>query len=168
MFRGTRFPGTSSRSRSATGSCRGPTTACRCWRRSASFRRTLTPPPRGPTWSRPPRRRAQRRTNHLRSGTRGHACARPANRPDGTITGAAVGGTLDVIVWLLIAALLVVALAAAATWFRRFLLERGGRTLECGRRLPAASWPPGIVSYHRDELHWCRALGVLLRPGRVL
>lgn len=79
-----------------------------------------------------------------------------------------MGGTLDVIVWLLIAALLVVALAAAAIVLRRFLLERGGGTVECGLRLPGASWRPGIVSYHRDELHWYRALGVLLRPGRVL
>jgi hypothetical protein len=71
-------------------------------------------------------------------------------------------------VWLLIAVLLVFALAAAAIVVRRFLLERGGGTVECGLRLPGASWRPGIVSYHRDELHWYRALGVLLRPGRVL
>jgi hypothetical protein len=71
-------------------------------------------------------------------------------------------------VWLLIAALLVLALAAVAIAVRRFLLERGGGTVECGLRLPGASWRPGIVSYHRDELHWYRALGVLLRPGRVL
>jgi hypothetical protein len=71
-------------------------------------------------------------------------------------------------VWLLIAAVLVIALAAVAIAVRRFLLERGGGTVECGLRLPGASWRPGIVSYHRDELHWYRALGVLLRPGRVL
>jgi hypothetical protein len=79
-----------------------------------------------------------------------------------------VGGTLDVIVWLLIAALLLFALAAVVIAARRFLLERRGGTIECGLRPPGASWRPGIVSYHRDELYWYRALGVLLRPGRVL
>jgi hypothetical protein len=71
-------------------------------------------------------------------------------------------------VWLLIAAVLFLALAAAVIAVRRFLLERAGGTVECGLRLPGASWRPGIVSYHRDELHWYRALGILLRPGRVL
>jgi uncharacterized protein DUF2550 len=80
-----------------------------------------------------------------------------------------VGGTLDFIIWLLVAALLLLALAAAVIAIRRFLLERGGGTIECGLRVPAdaGAWRQGVASYHRDELHWYRALGILLRPTRT-
>src|SRR5262249_20735171 len=71
--------------------------------------------------------------------------------------------------WLLVAVLLLLALAAAVIAIRRFLLERGGGTVECGLRVPAGSgaWRPGVASYHRDELYWYRALGILLRPTRT-
>jgi Protein of unknown function (DUF2550) len=80
-----------------------------------------------------------------------------------------VGEALDDIIWLLVAVLLLLALAAAVIAVRRFLLERGGGTIECGLRAPAdtGGWRPGVASYHRDELYWYRALGILLRPRRM-
>lgn len=77
-----------------------------------------------------------------------------------------MGGTLDFAVWLLLAVLLLLALAAAVIAIRRFLLEHGGGTVECGLRVPAGSgaWRPGVASYRQDELYWYRALGILLRP----
>jgi Protein of unknown function (DUF2550) len=80
-----------------------------------------------------------------------------------------VGEALDDIIWLLVAVLLLLALAAAVIAIRRFLLERGGGTIECGLRAPAdtGGWRPGVASYHRDELYWYRALGILLRPRRM-
>jgi hypothetical protein len=82
--------------------------------------------------------------------------------------GAAVGGTLDSIGWLLVAVLLLLALAAAVIAIRRYLLERGGGTVECALRAPAGgAWRPGVASYHPDELYWYRAVGILLRPDRV-
>jgi uncharacterized protein DUF2550 len=80
-----------------------------------------------------------------------------------------VGAALDDIIWLLVAVLLLLALAAAVIAVRRFLLERGGGTIECGLRVPAdtGGWRPGVASYHRDELYWYRALGILLRPRRM-
>jgi hypothetical protein len=80
-----------------------------------------------------------------------------------------VGGTLDFVIWLLVAVLLLLALAAAVIALRRFLLERGGGTVECGLRVRAGggAWHPGVASYHRDELYWYRALGILLRPTRT-
>jgi uncharacterized protein DUF2550 len=79
-----------------------------------------------------------------------------------------VGGTLDSVGWLLVAALLLLALGAALIAVRRYLLERAGGTIECGLRAPAGGpWRPGVASYHPDELYWYRAVGVLLRPDRV-
>lgn len=80
-----------------------------------------------------------------------------------------MGGTLDFAGWVLVAVLLVLVLAACAIAARRFLLERGGGTVECGLRVPAGvgAWRSGVASYRRDELYWYRALGVLLRPRRV-
>ena len=80
-----------------------------------------------------------------------------------------MGGTLDFVIWLLVAVLLLLALAAAVIALRRFLLERGGGTVECGLRVRAGggAWRPGVASYHRDELYWYRALGILLRPTRT-
>jgi len=82
-----------------------------------------------------------------------------------------VGGgalALDAI-WLFAAFLVLVVLAAIALATRRFLLERGGGTVECGLRRPAGqgTWRLGVASYQRDELYWYDALGVLLRPEHV-
>jgi hypothetical protein len=82
-----------------------------------------------------------------------------------------VGGgalALDAI-WLFAAFLVVVVLAAIALATRRFLLERGGGTVECGLRRPAGqgAWRLGVASYQQDEFCWYDALGVLLRPEHV-
>jgi hypothetical protein len=66
---------------------------------------------------------------------------------------------------LLVGVLVAAVLAALA--LRRFLLGRGGGIVESGLRVPAGPWRPGMVSYHRDELCWYRALGVHNRPERV-
>jgi uncharacterized protein DUF2550 len=80
-----------------------------------------------------------------------------------------VGEALDDVIWLLVAVLLLLALSAAVIAVRRFLLERGGGTIECGLRVSSGTggWRPGVASYHPDELYWYRALGILLRPRRV-
>jgi hypothetical protein len=72
-------------------------------------------------------------------------------------------------VWLFAVLLLLAVLAAVALAVRRFLLERGGGTVECGLRAPAGqgTWRPGVASYHRDKLCWYGALGVLLRPEEI-
>ncbi len=78
------------------------------------------------------------------------------------------GVALDAI-WLFAAFLVLIVLAATVLATRRFLLERGGGTVECGLRSPArrGTWRLGVVSYHGDELSWYDTLGVLLRPERV-
>jgi hypothetical protein len=78
------------------------------------------------------------------------------------------GVALDAI-WLFAGFLALIVLAAAVLAIRRFLLERGGGTIECGLRRPAGrgGWRLGVVSYQRDELYWYDALGVLLRPEQV-
>jgi len=72
-------------------------------------------------------------------------------------------------IWLFAAFLLLVVLAATALATRRFLLERGGGTVECGLRRPAGqgAWRLGVASYQQDEFCWYDALGVLLRPEHV-
>ncbi len=71
--------------------------------------------------------------------------------------------------WLFAAFLALIVLAAAVLATRRFLLERGGGTVECGLRSPAGrgTWRLGVVSYQGDELSWHDTLGVLLRPEQV-
>ena len=73
-------------------------------------------------------------------------------------------------IWIFAAFLILAVLAAAALATRRFLLERGGGTVECGLRRPAGqdAWRLGVASYQGDELCWYDALGVLLRPEHVL
>jgi hypothetical protein len=80
--------------------------------------------------------------------------------------------------WIFVVVLVLVVIAAAALALRRYLLERSGGTVECAlRRLTSAGrpasavlgvaapgWRLGVLSYHRDELRWYGALGVLLRP----
>jgi hypothetical protein len=72
-------------------------------------------------------------------------------------------------IWLFAAFLVLVVLAATVLAARRFLLERGGGTVECGLRRPAGqgAWRLGVASYQRDELRWYDALGVLLRAEHV-
>ena len=80
------------------------------------------------------------------------------------------GGTvaLDAI-WIFAAFLALIVLAAVVLATRRFLLERGGGTVECGLRSPAGrgTWRLGVVSYSGDVVSWYDTLGVLLRPEQV-
>jgi hypothetical protein len=78
------------------------------------------------------------------------------------------GVALDAI-WLFAVFLALIVLAAAVLAIRRYLLERGGGTVECQLRCPAGrgGWRLGVVSYQPDELYWYDALGVLLRPEHV-
>jgi hypothetical protein len=71
--------------------------------------------------------------------------------------------------WVFVGLLVLVIVAAGALAARRYWLERGGGTVECGLRYPSGlgSWRLGVVSYERDELHWYGAFGVGLRPERV-
>lgn len=77
-----------------------------------------------------------------------------------------MGGALSDAVWLFAAVLVLVFLAAVVLASRRYLLERGGGTVECALRQPAGTgaWRLGVLSYARDSLRWHGALGVLLRP----
>jgi hypothetical protein len=81
-----------------------------------------------------------------------------------------VGGALALdALWFFAAFLLLATLAAVVLATRRFLLERGGGTVECGLRSPAerGSWRLGVASYQGDELCWYGALSVLPRPEQV-
>ena len=69
--------------------------------------------------------------------------------------------------WLFAAFLIILVLAAVGIAARRFLLERGGGTVECGLRSPNGSWRLGVASYQREELCWFGALGVSMRPDVV-
>jgi Protein of unknown function (DUF2550) len=71
--------------------------------------------------------------------------------------------------WLFAAFLALVVAAAAMLASRRYWLERGGGTIECGLRAPSGrgGWRLGVLSYQRDELRWFGALGVALRPEHV-
>jgi Protein of unknown function (DUF2550) len=82
-----------------------------------------------------------------------------------------VGGRLALdAAWLFAAFLLLVVVLAAALATRRYLLERGGATVECGLRNPAerGAWRLGVASYESDELCWYGALDVRFRPEQVL
>lgn len=80
-----------------------------------------------------------------------------------------MAGALADAVWLFAAFLLLLVLAAAALATRRYLLERGGGTVECGLRSSAArgAWRLGVASYQGDELRWYGALAVRFRPEHV-
>lgn len=81
-----------------------------------------------------------------------------------------MGGALALdAVGLFAAFLLLVVLAAVALAARRYLLERGGGTVECGLRSPAerGAWRLGVASYQGDELRWYGALAVRFRPEHV-
>jgi Protein of unknown function (DUF2550) len=82
-----------------------------------------------------------------------------------------VGGALALdAAWLFAALLLILVLIAIGIATRRFLLERGGGTVDCGlRRTPGAgSWRLGLAAYQGDRLCWYYQFGVLLRPRLVL
>jgi hypothetical protein len=79
-----------------------------------------------------------------------------------------VGGALALdAAWLFAAFLVILILAAAGIAARRFLLERGGGTVECGLRKENGSWRLGVASYQREELCWFGALGLTMRPDEV-
>ncbi|HMI23769.1 MAG TPA: DUF2550 domain-containing protein [Streptosporangiaceae bacterium] len=80
-----------------------------------------------------------------------------------------MGGALALdAAWLFAAFLVILTLAAVGIAARRFLLERGGGTVECGlRRGPDGSWRLGLASYRPEELWWFGALGVTMRPDVV-
>ena len=69
--------------------------------------------------------------------------------------------------WLFAAFLIILILAAAGIAARRFLLERGGGTVECGLRKGNGSWRLGVASYQREELCWFGIFGLSLRPDEV-
>jgi uncharacterized protein DUF2550 len=80
-----------------------------------------------------------------------------------------VGGALALdAAWLFAAFLVILTLAAVGIASRRFLLERGGGTVDCGlRRGPNGSWRLGLASYRPEELWWFGALGLTMRPDVV-
>ena len=69
--------------------------------------------------------------------------------------------------WLFAAFLIILILAAAGIAARRFLLERGGGTVECGLRKGNGSWRLGLASYQREELCWFGSFGLTMRPDEV-
>ena len=79
-----------------------------------------------------------------------------------------MGGALALdAAWLFAAFLVILVLAAAGIAARRFLLERGGGTVECGLRKGSGSWRLGLASYQREELCWFGVFGVSMRPDEV-
>jgi hypothetical protein len=66
--------------------------------------------------------------------------------------------------WLFAAFLIILVFSAAGIAARRFLLERGGGTVECGLRRAGRSWRLGVASYQREELLWFRVFGISMRP----
>jgi hypothetical protein len=69
--------------------------------------------------------------------------------------------------WLFAAFLILLVVAALGIAVRRFLLERGGATVECGLRRPGGSWRLGLASYQLDEFCWYRVFGFSMRPQRA-
>jgi uncharacterized protein DUF2550 len=69
--------------------------------------------------------------------------------------------------WLLAAFLVILVLAAAGIATRRFLLERGGGTVECGLRRQNGSWRLGVARYRGEELRWYGIFGLSVRPDDV-
>ena len=69
--------------------------------------------------------------------------------------------------WLLAAFLVILVLAAAGIAARRFLLERGGGTVECGLRRQNGSWRLGVARYRGEELRWYGIFGLSVRPDEI-
>jgi hypothetical protein len=59
-------------------------------------------------------------------------------------------------------------LAAVGIAGRRFLLERGGGSVECGLRKENGSWRLGVALYRGEELCWYGIFGWSVRPDEVL
>ncbi|MGH3181831.1 MAG: DUF2550 domain-containing protein, partial [Streptosporangiaceae bacterium] len=79
-----------------------------------------------------------------------------------------MGGALALdAAWLFAAFLVILILAAVGIAARRFLLERGGGTVECGLRKENGSWRLGVASYQREELCWFGIFGLSMRPDEV-
>jgi hypothetical protein len=79
-----------------------------------------------------------------------------------------VGGALALdAAWLFAAFLIILVLIAAGIAARRFLLERGGGTVECGLRRGNGTWRLGVASYRREELCWFGVFGFSVRPVEV-
>ncbi|HJY73086.1 MAG TPA: DUF2550 domain-containing protein [Streptosporangiaceae bacterium] len=66
--------------------------------------------------------------------------------------------------WLFAAFLILLVLAASGIAVRRFLLERGGATVECGLRKGRGPWRLGVASYQLDEFCWFGVFGISMRP----
>jgi hypothetical protein len=80
-----------------------------------------------------------------------------------------VGGALaHDAAWLFAAFLVILVLAAAGIAARRFLLERGGGSVECGLRKENGSWRLGVALYRGEELCWYGIFGLSVRPDEVL
>ena len=69
--------------------------------------------------------------------------------------------------WLFAGFLILVVLLAAGITVRRYLLERGGGTVECGLRVPGGSWRLGVAAYQPDELRWYQIFGFQVRATQV-
>jgi hypothetical protein len=79
-----------------------------------------------------------------------------------------VGGALALdAAWLFAAFLVVLVLAAAGIAGRRFLLDRGGGTVECGLRRQNGSWRLGVARYRGEELRWYGIFGLSVRPDEA-
>ena len=69
--------------------------------------------------------------------------------------------------WLFAALLILLVAAASGIAARRFLLERGGATVECGLRLHGRSWRLGVASYQLDEFRWYGIFGISMCPEQT-
>jgi hypothetical protein len=82
-----------------------------------------------------------------------------------------VGGALALdAAWIFAAFLLILVLIATGIAARRFLLERGGGTVDCGLRRVAGQgpWRPGVAAYSGDQFRWYHQFSVVLRPQAIL
>jgi hypothetical protein len=82
-----------------------------------------------------------------------------------------VGGALALdAAWIFAAFLLVLVLIATGIAGRRFLLERGGGTVDCGLRRVAGegAWRPGVAAYSGDQFRWYHQFSVVLSPQAIL
>ena len=72
--------------------------------------------------------------------------------------------------WLFAALLLLLVLFAVGIAGRRYLLERGGGTVDCGLRRVAGegAWRPGVAAYSGDQFRWYHQFSVVLRPQAIL
>ncbi|HEY2518930.1 MAG TPA: DUF2550 domain-containing protein [Streptosporangiaceae bacterium] len=82
-----------------------------------------------------------------------------------------MGGALALdAAWIFAAFLLVLVLIATGIAARRFLLERGGGTVDCGLRRVAGegTWRPGVAAYSGDQFRWYHQFSVVLSPQAIL